>query len=132
MARGRPTKYRKEYCITVPDMFSEGQSVLEVAVEIGVSKDTLYEWAKVYPAFSDALTRGRAISQAWWEQQGRTNLFDTEEYNSDTKISTRKKFNDRLWSRNMASRFKEDWSEKLQLEHSGSINLVIDNDDSKL
>lgn len=120
---GRPTLYKPEYCETLPAMFSEGQSVVEVAIAIGVCKDTLYEWAKVYPEFSDALTRGRQISQAWWEKIGRENLFDISEYDAEAKISTQRKFNDRLWSKNVSCRFRKDWTDKIEVEQTGPIEI---------
>jgi hypothetical protein len=125
---GQPTKYNPEWVETIPNMFSEGQSVLEVAISLGVCKDSLYEYAKLYPEFSDALSRGKAISQAWWERQGRENLYDTSEYDSENKISTTRKFNDRLWNKNVSCRFRKDWTDKSELEHSGSIGVQIIDD----
>lgn len=124
-AGGRPPKYYKKICEDFEAHFRQGQSVLEVAVELGVSRDTLYEWAKVHPEFSDALTRGRQVSQAWWERQGRENLKDHEEYDAETKIATKDRFNDRLWSKNVSCRFKSDWSEKAQDGGEGFDNRIV-------
>jgi hypothetical protein len=132
MPGGRPTDYNPEWVETLPDMFTEGQSVLEVAVKLGITKTTYYAYEKQYPEFLAASTRGKEISQQWWESKGRENLFDIQEYDAENKISTSKKFNDRLWSRNMAARFREDWTEKQQVEVSGNITLNIDNDDNSL
>jgi hypothetical protein len=125
-AGGRPTDYDPAILEGFTDRFKKGQSVVEVAVEIGQHKDTLYEWAKVHPEFSDALTRGIHISQAWWERQGRENLFDHEEYDSENHISTKDKFNDRLWSKNMSCRFRKDWTDKTEIEHSGTVQIIDD------
>lgn len=114
-AGGRPTDYDPSLCETLPDMFREGQSIVEVAAELGISRDTIYEWAKQHKEFSDALTRGRDLSQAWWEKQGRLNLMDTEEYDGETKISTKKRINDRLWAKNVSCRFRKDWTEKTEI-----------------
>lgn len=123
---GRPTKYKPEICEGFENRFEEGQSILEVAVSLGVSRDTLYQWAKDHKEFSDALTRAREVSQAWWEKIGRENLFDTEEYDSETKISTKNKFNDRLWSKNVSCRFRNDWTDKQEIEHSGAVQIIDD------
>lgn len=125
-AGGRPTKYDPAICDDFEDNFMHGQSVLEVAVSMGVSRDTFYQWAKEHKEFSDALTRGREVSQAWWEKQGRENLFDHEEYDSESHISTKDKFNDRLWSKNISCRFKQDWTDKQEVEHSGSVQIIDD------
>lgn len=123
---GAPTKYNPKWVTMLASMFEEGQSVLEVAVKLGVCRDSLYEYASKYPEFSDALTRGRQISQAWWELQGRKNLFDVNEYDAETKLSRSQKFNDRLWYRNVACRFKDDWSEKSADVPLSDNHLTID------
>ena len=125
-AGGRPTDYNPEWVETLPDMFSEGQSVLEVSVKLGISRNTYYEYEKKYPEFNDASTRGKGISQAWWERMGRENMFDTREYDAETKISIDRKFNDRLWNKNVSCRFRNDWTDKSEIEHSGSVTIIDD------
>jgi orotate phosphoribosyltransferase-like protein len=68
MARvGRPSKYRKEYCSKAIKLFSEGKSVIQIAAELNVSRDTIYEWQKTHSEFSDSIKRGMAKSEAYWE-----------------------------------------------------------------
>jgi hypothetical protein len=68
MARmGRPSKYKKEYCSRAIELFSEGKSVIQIAAELNVSRDTVYEWQKVYPEFSDSIKKGMTKSEAYWE-----------------------------------------------------------------
>jgi transcriptional regulator with XRE-family HTH domain len=129
---GQPTKYDSAICEGFEKRFEKGQSILEVAVSLGVTRQTLYNWAKDHAEFFDALTRAREVSQAWWEKQGREHLFDHEEYDAENHVSTKDKFNDRLWTINVSRRFKADWSEKIDIEHSGSITINIDGDDAKL
>jgi len=126
MAGGRPTKYNPKICDGFERNFEQGQSILEVAVSMGVSRDTFYEWAKQHQEFSDALTRAREVSQAWWEKQGRENLFDHEEYDAESKLSVKDKFNDRLWKENMCKRFKADWTDRIEVEHSGTVQIIDD------
>ena len=69
MARiGRPTKYKGEVtCRQVlaiaellksrPEAFLQHCGVEQVAHDLGIHKDTIYEWVKTYPAFSDSLKR---------------------------------------------------------------------------
>lgn len=56
---GRPTKWRDgfvqqalDYCDTTAIPF-----VQELAYNLGVSKETVYQWVKTKPAFSDAIKR---------------------------------------------------------------------------
>lgn len=112
MERGRPTDYDPKYCEAVITMGSEGYSVVEMAADIGVHRDTLYEWEKVHSDFSDAFTRARQLCQAWWERQGRVNL-------------ATQGFNHSLWAKNMGCRFKGDWTEKVQTELSGDAGFSL-------
>ena len=68
---GRPVKYDPKWPERLPQMFSQGESVPEVAAQLGICKDTFYEYCKQYPAFSDAYKLGRDISEAWWTRLGR-------------------------------------------------------------
>jgi hypothetical protein len=120
---GRPTDYRPEYCEKIIEIMREGASAVEFCAEIGIHKDTLYEWNKFHPAFTDAFMRARLLCQAWWERQGRENLTDTSEYMGGSS-----KFNDRLWNKNMACRFKDDWVETKNV----SIITPLDGDKSLL
>lgn len=60
MATGRPTKYDPKYCDMLVEHMSEGLSFESFAGVVGVCFDTVHEWAKVHPEFSDAKRRGRA------------------------------------------------------------------------
>lgn len=61
---GRPTKYNPDFCSEVDLYLSEtGNGTMHMpkiesfAIRLGVSKNTLYEWAKEHPDFQDALGR---------------------------------------------------------------------------
>jgi len=57
---GRPTDYRAEYCEMLVEHCRGGLTIGSFAGLIDVNRDTLYQWAKAHPEFSDAM--GRAIS----------------------------------------------------------------------
>ena len=57
--RGQPTLYRVEYCERLVAYMRGVNSFETFADVIGVHRDTLYEWCKVHPEFSDARKRGR-------------------------------------------------------------------------
>lgn len=56
---GRPSLYKEEYCQMLIDHMKEGLSFESFAAVIDTHRDTLYEWANVHSAFSDAKRRGR-------------------------------------------------------------------------
>ena len=112
MERGRPTKYTKDIAETLADQFKDGQSVIEVCGQIGITKDTFYEWVKKYPDFSDSYKKGLELSQQWWEKLGRAGTVG--------KIPV----NTVMWIYNMKNRFRADWNDRIQVEHSGGIDLT--------
>jgi hypothetical protein len=103
----RPSDYRPEYCERVIELGKQGYSVVEMADELDVSRNTLEtNWPAAHPEFLEALTRAREASQAWWEKAGRTGMLMSG-------------FNSSVWSRSMAARFPRDWREVKGTEHTG-------------
>ena len=108
-------KYKPEMCEQVVTMMDEGASLVEVAAELGIHRDTLYEWIKkkgkyYNPEFAQAVSVGIQKSEAWWEKVGRTNLEN-------------KDFNYTGWYMNMKNRFK--WRDKQEHEHTGGVTVNI-------
>lgn len=104
---GRPSKYDPKYCDDVLRLGAEGCSVLEMAAEIGVSRNTLEtNWPQEHPEFLEAFARARELSQSWWERQGRIALFA-------------EKFQPALYSRSMSARFPNDWRETQERRLTG-------------
>lgn len=54
---GRPTKYKPEYCEMLVNHFAKGHFLEAFAYEIDVIPETLLEWRKRIPEFSDAYKR---------------------------------------------------------------------------
>jgi hypothetical protein len=105
---GRPSLYRPEYCERVLEFGREGMSVVEMAAEIGVSRNALEErWPEAHEEFREAFARARELSQAWWERQGRVGL-------------TAERFNAQVYSRSMAARFPKDWRESKEQRVTGA------------
>jgi hypothetical protein len=112
---GRPTKYDPTYCEQVIALGKSGASVVEMAFEIGVSRNTLEtNWPAEHPEFLEALTRAREASQVWWEREGRTNL-KTSGYQGS------------MWSRSMAARFPSDWRERR--EENIKLGTITEDDE---
>lgn len=68
MAGGRPTKYRPKYCQMLIEHMTQGLSFESFSGVIEVNQDTLHEWVKVHPEFSDAKKLGFGKSQLVWEK----------------------------------------------------------------
>jgi hypothetical protein len=69
---GRPSKYDPKYGEDIVALATDGASLLECALEIGVSKQTLFNWGEEHPEFLDALNRAKAKRQIWWERVHRS------------------------------------------------------------
>lgn len=61
MSRGQPTKYRAEYCQMLIDHMSDGHSYESFAAIPRVHLDTLYQWEKDNPEFSEAKKTARVM-----------------------------------------------------------------------
>lgn len=61
MSPGRPTKYKEEYCQALIDHMGEGYSYDSFAAVVRVHLDTLYQWEKDYPVFSEAKKTARVM-----------------------------------------------------------------------
>jgi hypothetical protein len=65
---GRPTKYQPEWMLDkVLDLGLKGSSRAKIAFTLGINYDTLVEWEKRYPEFSDALKMAKLGAQVWFE-----------------------------------------------------------------
>lgn len=83
---GRPTKYKPEFIDEVNEYLKMATrdnmhlpKIESFAKHLGVHKDTLYEWAKLYPEFSDSL---RMILQEQAERLVDDGIYGGKEVNS--------------------------------------------------
>jgi hypothetical protein len=60
MRTGRPSKYDPGFCDVLIQHMEEGLSYESFAGRLSVNIDTLYEWEKVHPEFSEAKKIARA------------------------------------------------------------------------
>lgn len=120
MAGGRPSKYSETYCNEVIDFLSMGHSVTAFAGHIGVSRSSIFEWAKEHPEFSDALKVGQAKATATWES-------------ALLKIAKDGGGNATAAIFGLKNRASEDWADKVQTELTGKDGgpVAIELDDKE-
>lgn len=112
----RPSEYDPAYCETIIELGKQGYSVVEMATELGVSRNTLEtNWPAAHPEFLEAFTRAKECSQAWWERTGRVGMIENT-------------INASIWSRSMAARFPRDWREVKGTELTGKDGGAIQTD----
>jgi hypothetical protein len=101
----------------VIEHMSQGASLTSFAAEINCARSTITEWANNHEEFSAAVKIGKAKCAAWWEKKGRLGASGDEDVNPTLVI---------FGLKNMAA---EDWREKQEVEHSGSLDVNKMSDD---
>lgn len=113
MPAGRPTKYNPKLCEKVLLVGEDGGTLAEMAEALDIDRGTLNDWVQKHEEFSRAVKRGLQKAQVWWERQGKIATFGgIDGFNATSYIFQ------------MKNRFKEDWREKQEVEHSGGMALV--------
>lgn len=114
---GRPTKYTNEMPGKILEAMTDGLSVVRFARQIGVHIDTIYEWAKVHPEFSEHFGRAKINCEAYWEDWLINNLCN-------------KTVNGVLVKLFMTNRFG--WSDKKETKHDISDKLLEEIKDNNI
>lgn len=106
---GRPTKYKPEFCDIVIAVGEEGGTLIEMAEACDVHRETIRDWAKVHPEFSDAIKRSEQKAQVWWVRLGKA-----------ATIGGVEGFNPTSYIFNMKNRFRDDWRDKHEVDNTSS------------
>lgn len=110
MAGGRPTDYKPEYCDEVIVAGQEGLSLTAFAGMIDVCRATINNWMAEHPEFLEATKRHQAKRTAYLERT----LLSSEQ---GPKVTAR------IFALKNAD--PENWKDKQDVEHSGSLNVHI-------
>jgi hypothetical protein len=77
MPAGRPTSYTPEVIDKINEYLESAipvnmqiPTVEGLALKLGISRDTLYEWAKVHPGFSDTISKLKMLQKEALIQTG--------------------------------------------------------------
>ena len=126
---GRPSRYKSEYAEQARKLCLLGATDEELAGFFGVNADTIHQWKKVHPEFSESITRGKIVADAEVAEKlfqralgyshkavkimavDKTVVHEEyiEHYPPDTQAAS-------LWLRN---RQPKKWRDKQDVEHSG-------------
>jgi hypothetical protein len=105
---GRPSYYDPAFCERVIALGAEGKSEVQIAVSIGVPRETMRRWAEVNPDFRAALLLAKELSLAWWEAAGETG------HAQDVIGPT-------VWKHSINNRFRRDYADR-----SETTQTVVD------
>ena len=67
--RGRPSSYTPSRCDEIKAIMREGYTMTAAAGMMGVTRLTLYRWAKAYPDFCYALGLAKGLRVLRWERE---------------------------------------------------------------
>ncbi len=114
--RGRPLKKLEDlpegWENIIIDLSKEGASIVELAVALDISRQTLYNLSERDEYFLDTIKKCKRYCEAWWLSKGRTELDN-------------KDFSYTGWYMNMKNRFG--WADKQENKnentHTGEIKI---------
>lgn len=130
----RPTKFKPEYVDQAQKLAAVlGAVDVEVAQFFGVSERTIANWKIEYPKFAKALAVGKAVANKRVErslyQRAIGYSHESEEIfctgGKVTRVKTVKHYppDTAACIFYLCNRDKENWKQKNQVEHSGSVSL---------
>jgi hypothetical protein len=105
MTVGAPTKYKPAIGNEIINLMAEGLSITASAAALGFHRDTIYEWEKVHPDFSDSIKVARGKRTLFLERR----LLGAV----DGPIVTSSIFA-------LKNACPDEWLEKQSVEHTGS------------
>ncbi|WP_339233841.1 helix-turn-helix domain-containing protein [Oceanobacillus sp. FSL W7-1281] len=131
MAKGKYAEWiTEEGLIKIEGWARDGLTDEQIAHNIGVKRQTLYEWIKRFPVISDTLKRGKEVIDRQVEnallKRALGYKYDevTYEFDKETKRVTKEVQPDTtaqiFWLKN---RKPNEWRDKQDIEHSGNMNV---------
>jgi hypothetical protein len=97
--------YNEAMCAEAEQLLAAGKSIARVATNLGVCRETIYDWRDIHPEFARALKNGRAAAQAKWEDIGEEGI-----------TGGIKNFSATAWIFTMKNRFREDYKEDKEVK----------------
>lgn len=82
----------------IANAYADGAADVEIAKLLDITISDFYRLVQDNPSFAKFVEKGRTVSQAWWYEKARRNLWSKE-------------FNTTLWNFNMKNRYG--WADKI-------------------
>lgn len=94
-------------------ILGSGKSIARLATNLGVCRDTIYDWRDKHPEFARALKNGKDAAQAYWEDLGHDGI-----------CGEIKNFSATAWMFTMKNRFREDYKEEKEEKKDDSVSVL--------
>jgi hypothetical protein len=136
---GRPTKYDSKYNDQAYKLCLLGATDKEIADFFEVNEDSIHEWKKVYPEFSESLKKGKTLADANVGQRLYERALGFEHDSEEIKVVSMGKEGSKIervpirkiyppdtvaaifWLKN---RQPGKWRDKQEIQHSGEITTI--------
>ena len=105
--------YDESMCKIAEQLLANGKSIARVATNLGVCRDTIYDWRDKHTKFAKALRTGKMAAMAYWEDIG-----------EDGVKGDIKNFSATAWMFTLKNRFREDYADQQKQEKTISDTLV--------
>jgi len=140
---GRRSKYDDTFPALAEKYAREGLTDVQISAKLGISEHTINSYKKKYPQFDQALTRGKAPVDLKVENAllrsavGYEVEYLEEELDAAGKVVKSKRGATHVkpnptslifWLKN---RRPDRWRDRQDIEHTGEIKIILDEDDAK-
>lgn len=130
---GRPTVYSEALCDIAIKEGIKGKTKTQIAVKIGISRATLYDWIDKKTDFSDAIDMATTLAQDYWENIQQAKVLGQEQKKEEGKAYFDiNKVSERGLEFRLKNSYRKDWGDNSKVEHTGNMIVNLDSDDSKL
>lgn len=93
--------YNESLCEKAEQGLSKGKSIAWLSRELGVCRETIYEWRDKHPEFARSLKKGLDACQSYWEEIGEQGI-----------KGEIKNFGGTAWIFTMKNRFRSDYKDE--------------------
>lgn len=119
--------YKEEYCQLLIDHMAQGYSFESFGADVNCGRTTLFDWVERYPDFKKAQKIGYEKGKKLFE-----GILLAKTRGLDAKGMDLKKSDTACLIFALKTRFRDTYSEKVDVAISGDIKINIDSDDSNL
>ena len=119
--------YKDEYCQQLVDHMAQGYSFESFGANVGCGRRTLFDWVDKYPDFKEAQKQGYEKGKKLFE-----GILMAKVRGIEAKGMDLKKSDSRLLEFALKTRYRDTYSEKIDVQQSGEVKIVIDSDDNNL
>lgn len=79
---GAPTKYRPDFHnVDFLRLAKQGKTIIQIAGEWEVDRNTIYEWGNKHKEFSNTLKKGRNLAECWYANIGQLAMLNEASVN---------------------------------------------------